>query len=564
MRISLGLILLALLCCTSCARFVNSTRDSFSRFATKRADKAAYGIVRDKQEEALGKPADLDIDAPSGEATDRLLAQAKRLDLAQDSYTTPTSLISLSDALTIAIANNPDYQTQRESLYASALALTEVRRDYQPLFNGSGNLGATRERDADPISGKKNVEWFGTRGFTAGADWLLATGANVSLDFTHSFVRFFTHEPRPTSSNELAFAVAQPLLRGAGTLVASENLVQGERSMIYTVRGFRRYQQAFVIQVAQEYYALLSAQDQLRNARANYRSTLDNQKKLERYVSVGRVSGIEVDQARQRVLEAEALISSTRKDYGRRLDNFKLFLGLPIDLDVGPDPKELDHISERGLLRPDMSLGDAIRIAQEGRLDLKNQQDQVEDKRRAMRIALRNFLPNLSVNYRFSTSTGEDGDRVKLGFQNNTNSWWLDLGLPFDWTPRRNDYRRATIALNQSQRAFNLSRDQLVLDVRDAWRELDESRVNYRIQLESVRLAERRVTMASRFIQRGTATARDLLEAEDALLASRNSLTSALIQHTLQRLNFWNTIERLDIDEKGMWVSQQGETSAQE
>ena len=556
-----GLLLLAVAGCASCARLADSAKNKFTGFATKRADKAAYKIVRAKQEEALGKAADFSIGSLTGGAADRLLSQAQRLDLAQDSYTTPTSLIPLSDALAIAVSNNPDYRVRKEALYTAALGLTEVRREYQPLFDAGGKLGATRQRTGD-LTGKENVEWFGTRGLSAGANWLLATGARVSLDFSHSFVRFFTHEPRPSSTNGLAFAITQPLLRGAGTLVAGESLVQGERNMIYAVRDFRRYQQGFIIQVAGEYYALLSAQDQLRNARSNCRSALYNQSKLERYASGGKASEIEVDQARQKVFEAEVGLSRTRKDYGRRLDNFKVTLGLPIDVDVGPDPKELDRLAERGLLRPNMTLGDAIRTAQDERLDLKNRKDAVEDSRRAVRIALRNFLPNLSAGYSYSTSTGEKGDSFKLDLKNNTHSWWLDLGLPFDWTPRRNDFRRASIGLNQSQRSLDLFRDQLVLEVRDAWRELEESRVDYRIQLQSVRLAERRVAMTSRMLQReASLTARDLLEAEDALLASRNALTDALIRHTLQRLRFWNAIERLEIDSAGLWASQQDESA---
>ena len=522
-------------------------------YAQKRADKAAYEIIAAKQMEALGKASQISIDPGKDDVTERILAEAKRLDSSRDEYTTPTYAISLNDALTIAIANNPDYKSRRESLYTQALGLTETRRDYEPLFSGSASAGATRAEQGE------EVEWYGSRGFAAGASQVLATGARISLDFSHSFVRFFTHDPRPGASNSLSASLSQPLLRGAGTLVAREGLRQAERSMIYEVRSFRRYQQEFIITLVGRYFELISAQDQLRNARSNYESAIRNFQKLEKFAEGGLVSGIEVDQARQRVLQAETAMSRTRRSYGLQLDDFKIFLGLPLELDAGPDPLELTRIAERGLLQPKMDLSQAVAIALEERLDLKNMKDSVGDSERQLEIALQNFLPHLDAGYNFSTSTGDDKDRVRLDFEDHTQQFSLNLGLPFDWTPRRNDYRRAQIGLQQARRALDLFHEQLVLEVREAWRELEEARVDYRIQMESVKLARRRVNMASLFLQSGRATARDLLEAEDELWASQNALTSALVRHTIQRLRFWNSIERLEVDEKGMWIEQRNE-----
>ena len=532
----------------SCLLILVSACSRIGNYAVKRADRAAYGIIGETQENALGKRSKSSIDPWEDETTRKLLTESGRVDLDQDASTTPSLLISLNEAITAAIANNRDYKSQREALYQQALSLTETRRDYHYLFTGSATAGAARTDQG------RVEEWSGSRGFSLGVSKLLATGASMTLDFSHSFTRFFTGDPRPGASNNLSFSIVQPLLRGAGSLVARETLRQAERDMIYAVREFRRYQQDFIIDAASRYYSILSSWDQLRNTWRNYNSVLDNLQKLEEFYGGGRARGLEVDQARQALLVAELGVTRSLNSYRRRLDEFKIFLGLPIDLDIGPDPGELKRIADRGLVRPDMSLKVAIRSALEDRLDYKNTADRVEDSRRSVKIALQNFLPNLDANYSYNTSTGAEKDRVRLDFQDNTNQFSLDLGIPFDWTPRRNNYRNALINLDQAKRSLELFREQLVLDVRDAWRNLEEARTEYRIQEQSVILAERRVRQSSLFLQSGKASARDLIEAEDDLLEARNSLTNALISHTLQRLQFWNTIERLEIDEKGMWV----------
>lgn len=537
-------LLLGLLGLGGCARI--------GQFARTRADHAASKIITEKQKAALGKSGGFTIDEAEDETTRDLLRRVKRLDWANDAFTTPTTMISLAQALALAIANSRDYKTQREALFAQALALTETRRNFGALYTATGFAHWDQNNTASGSAGGAS-ESFGTRGLTAGVTRLLATGAQVGLDFSHQFVRSLDGHAQASSANTLAFSVVQPLLNGFGPLVTQEPLRQKERNMVYAVRAFRRYQQSFVIDVASRYYALLAAQDQLRNGHRNYESADLNWRKLRRYAEGGRYTEIDVGQARQKVLEAEAGLSSTDKDYSRKLDQFKYFLGLPIDLDLGPDAQELGAIAARGLLRPDMTLREAVDTALRGRLDLASTHDAVEDSQRQVKIAEQNFLPTLSAFFRYSAtkSTGHEG--LELDFKNHDNQYGFDLTLPLDWTVRRNSFRLALLAQSQAQRTYDQARDALILEVRDAWRELDEQRTHYGIQQEASTLAERQVQSTSMMLQMGRATPRDMLEAQDNLLLTRNAVTSALIAHTIQRLRFWNAIERLAVDSKGMW-----------
>ena len=70
---------------------------------------------------------------------------------------------------------------------------------------------------------------------------------------------------------------------------------------------------------------------------------------------------------------------------------------------------------------------------------------------------------------------------------------------------------------------------------------------------ESVRLAERQLESSLLLQELGRAIQRDITEAQENLLAARDSLTAALVTYTIKRLRFWHAIERLRIDPKGMW-----------
>ena len=513
-----------------------------------RADREAYAIIGDKQVEALGEAREFDIETEVGALTGAILEATPRLPLGEDEFTTPARLISLSETVTLALANNREYQNRKETLFGQSLVLSTIRYDFGNQYSAGGSAGVTRTQD--PL----NVEKFGDYGVSAGVTRLLATGARVSLNITHDWVRFFYDDPRDSASNALSLGIVQPLLRGAGALVTMEPLRQGERNMIYAVRDFQRFQQSFIIQIVQTYYSLLGSLDRLDNAAQDLRNSQDDLQKLEALSGGWRARpDIEVDQARQRLLQAEANLTQTRNAYARQLDNFKLFLGLPIDLDLGPDPAELRAIAERGLLRPDLTLEDAVSLALEQRLDFMTRKDALEDTRRSFEITRRDLWPSLDLTFDVSTDQQLDEDRLRFDFENNREALGLNLDLPLDWTPRRNRVRDAMIETVAAERELEEARDQLILEVREAWRGLEESRTLYRIQVESVRLAERQVEQTTIMLQMGRAIARDLLEAQDSLLQARNAQTQALVDHTILRLQFWNAIEQFEVHMGELW-----------
>lgn len=538
--------MVCLLTAGGCARFGD--------FARNRADRAAYGAVRAKQKEAgLTSALPFSIQAARDEATSRLLTQAGRIGLGQDTFTTPTYTLSLADTLAVALANSRDYQTRKESLFSKALDLTKTRYDFGVQESGSASGDLTRTETGHGTQSGATMEVFGKYGLAAGVRKVFATGAQVSLDYTHDFLRYLTNAPRPSAQNSVSLSVVQPLLRGAGPLVAFEELRQAERDMIYEVRDFKRYQQDFVISVAERYYDLLRARDRMANANSNLRSANDNWDQIKLLRDAGIRADLEVDQAWQRVLEARTFKTDAEASYMSQLDGFKVFLGVPLETDLGPDQKELQAVAARGLLRPDMKLEDAVNTALQERLDLKTSEDRVADSERKVRIALWDFLPSLDFSYTFNTSRTDRADEFSLKPRNNTHEMGLGLDLPLDWVPRRNNYRLALIAFEAAKRAHQQDRDNAILEVRDGWRQIERLRQNYEIQVESVRLAKRRVDSTQMFLQANRASARDVLEAQDALLTSQNALTDALVNHTIQRLRFWTAIERLQIDPKGMW-----------
>ncbi|MFW5870206.1 MAG: TolC family protein, partial [Candidatus Sumerlaeota bacterium] len=493
------------------------------------------------------------IDRVEDPAMERVLLEAGEVDLFDTRFTTPSLTLELSDTLAIAFARSRDYQTRKEDLFVSALDLSGTRYDFGFLWSAGANASADRSETGYNSPQGTSTETFGRTRLRGAVEKTLATGAVISLNLTHNFTRYWTNDPRPDGTASVGFSVVQPLLRGAGALVAHEPLRQSERNMIYAVRDFSRYEKDFAIDIISQYFNLLSTLDRLENQRLDYETAVYSADRSTAWAEAGRVSELEADQARQRVLTARNAWNDRQAQYQEQLDRFKIALGLPIILDIGPDPDELERLAERGLVWPDMQLSQAVDQALDKRLDLKTTGDRLADRERKVKIALQNFLPNLDLGFDASVYESREKFRPLPRWGNNDQSVSLDLGLPLDWTPRRNNYRRALIERDRAERELDESRDRVVLGVKDAWRQLEFQRKKYEIQQESVRLAERRVESALLLQEMGNAVQRDVTEAQESLLDARNGLTEALVAYTIQRLEFWHAIEALDIDVEGMW-----------
>lgn len=518
---------------SSCARI--------GRLAERKADEAAYGNIRGAQYTGMGKSADFSIGAVESELVRQLLEQ--------DRNAPEPTLLSLSDTLAIAMANSRSYKTRKENLFIQALNLTETQKDFNWNYSAAADAGTSYTSFKDGRS-----ESFGDAGIDSGlgaaATRTLASGARVTLNYSQSLVNVFTDPDSSDFNNSLSFGVVQPLLNGFGPLVTMEPLRQAERDMVYAVRDFKRYQQDFVIDISSQYYATLRSRDQMLNERKNYESTIINREQSESYAKAGRIADFQAAQARQSELNAADRWTLARSEYQKALDDFRYTLGLPVDLAVEPAPSELEALASKGLVELDITMGEALQSAVSNRLDLVTQRQKVEDRKRKLEIRQRNFLPNLDVRYNVEKefeSASDTDVRQDLSVR---------LALPLDWTEKRNEFRRAQIDLDREVRTLDEDESDVQRSVRDLWRKLERNRSIYNNRLLSVQLAERRVENTTLLLKQGKALTRDLLDAQEDLLTSRNEATVALVDYTINRLRFWNAIERFEIDPKGMWYEQ--------
>ncbi len=530
-----GLLCLVLLCGLGLSSFSGcSSRDDYKR----QADEEVYQIIDQKWRTEFGPKVNYRIKdvTPSPDAMFVPL------------MVPPSGVMSLARAVALATTHNREYQTAKETLYLTTLDLTLERDNFRPKWFGLFNVGYDKG-NLVRIGDEESVSYGADYGF----EQLLADGTTISANIALDWARFLTGDPRTTLGSVLTGTFTRPLLRGSGRRIAQENLTQAERNALYEIRSFNRFRKTFVVSVVSSYYRVLQLLDVVNNEQNNYEILNIAQQRVAMLADAGRLPRFEVDQAEQDKLRAWDRLVRAKQVHKQALDEFKLLLALPTDEEVRLDPNELAVLSMEGVSEPDYSVSDAIVTALIQRLDLANSRDTVEDAERKVLVAADGLGVELNLVGSASIGSTPDTDFTRLRFHQGFYSLGLEVDLPLERTAERNAFRESQILLMRSERAYEESMDQIKLQVRQAYRQLQEAAVRHQIQLQSVKLAEARVESTSLLLQAGRATTRDLLDSQDDLLRAQNELTSALVDHAVAKLNFFRDIGVLQVRRDGLW-----------
>ncbi len=526
--------------------------------------------------------------------------------------------LTLVDALQIGALNSREYQAQKETVFQSALSLDLERDAFRSTWGGTlDSLFSSDPGTEVTINDAGDTDQQTVNGLEHGGVLNLSQRLKNGMSFTGllglDLVSLLTRSRLYSRGLYADVTVTIPLMRGSGRFVVTEPLTQAERNVVYAIYEFERFKRTFAVGIATDYLAVLQLLDQIDNAEENYRGLVVSTRRASRLAEAGELPEIQVDQSRQDELRARNRWVSAREAFGRRLDAFKVSLGLPADCEIKLDREELDRLkvaptaqfvenkagvpcvtgvissdtdvtdtdtpdtdapdadtpdadapvklvepSREGAGHLEMEPGDATRLALANRLDLRVQIGRVLDAQRTVAVAADQLRADLTL-----LGTGSIGERRTLAsaglldsrpnLDEGAYSTLLTLDLPMERTAERNIYRNSLINLEQAVRDVQALEDRIKLDIRNNLRSLLESREGLQIQAEAVTVAQKRVESTNLFLEAGRVEIRDVLEAQEALISARNALTAARVNYRVGELNLQRDLGLLDVDEKGLW-----------
>ena len=582
------------------------------------ADRVAETIIEKKQEQLFGETGDFSIERPSDILRRRLLIEQElpyygEASLGSDAlepiphwpekdypkYETSSERIvsmesskpfqlSLIQALQVAAQNSQDYQTRKEALFRKALAL-DLEANHFGLIGG-GDVQSQYTADESGTEVVKGIENSGSFSLSKA----LYNGAKITTALALDFVKLLTQGKTSSSGITADASISIPLLRGAGRHIVTEPLTQAERNVVYAIYEFERYKKTFAVDIARNYLDVLRQLDQVDNNAESYKSLITSARRTRRLADAGRADAVDVGRAEQDELRARERWISAMMRYENSLDSFKMAIGLPPDTDMELDRGELEHLktyvteiipnidhgavsfAEEGedsadaeivLKKPDrenagpleMNEPSAIALGFDHRLDLRVSEGKVYDAQRSVVVKADALGAELTLLGK--ASFGESRSLMSAGLEDASlrgdkgiYTGLLTLDLPFERTAERNAYRNSLIDLEQAVRDFQMTEDDIKLSILTAIRGMIEAREALSIQTNAVAVAEERVKSTEMFYDAGRTQLREVQDAQDSWLTTKNSLTAAMVDYRMAELEFQRDTGTLRIDEKGLFV----------
>ncbi len=417
--------------------------------------------------------------------------------------------------LQYAVQHSRAYQSQMEDLYLAALDVTLQRHlfDLRPFAQQSLTYTGASPDNADYRSALNATTSIGVR-------QKLPYGGEVVAKSLVSFVQTLTDQAADGDSAQLVLSGSIPLLRGAG-MINLDPLISAERNVVYQVRAYEDFRRSFAVEIASQYFGILTQQQGVVNRKLNLQSTRMLTERSQALFASGKSPFLDVQRAMQNQLTAESNLVIAVAAYATAIDNFKQALGMPIEDQLDIVPVALDV----GI--PRVSEEEAVAEAYRYRLALKTAADKIDDARRDVEIARNSLLPSLDL--AGQASLANQADSAAFSSRNPVENYAasLTLDLPIDRVAERNAYRRSLINLERSERAYVAMKDAITTQVRDAIRGIRSAELNVAIQRRGIELAERRLDNSNLLLKQGKIGNRDVVDAQTDLLSAQDAYNRA-------------------------------------
>jgi outer membrane protein TolC len=449
--------------------------------------------------------------------------------------------LDLFRSIEYAVQHSRSYESTMEDVYLQTLDVTLQRHLFEPTpfvtqaFNYTGG-----QRDVAFRSALTAVT-------TAGVKQKLPYGGEIQAQALTTTVQTIDGHLADGQSAGVALTGSIPLLRGAG-MVNLESLISSERQLVYEIRTFETFRRDFAVQIATQYFNLISQQQALANTRSNYaglaRLTLQTQANYQ----AGRQNFLDVQRSAQAQLQSESTIISSEDSFQSALDQFKIALGMPIDTELEIVPVELD------LNVPVAESTRAIELATQYRLDLQTLRDQIEDARRGVSIAKNGLLPDVNLTGSYNAGNRPIDPLFGYDARSQVYAAGVSIELPVDRLAERNVYRTSLITLQRAQRNYEQQRDTIAVAARDALRGIASAQTNLEIQRMGIEMAQKRLDNAREVLQAGItingvgSSTLDAVDAQQDLLTAQDSYAQARASLQISVLNYLRETGTLRVD----------------
>jgi outer membrane protein TolC len=356
----------------------------------------------------------------------------------------------------------------------------------------------------------------------------------------------------PSWSNNLGFAVSQPLLRGRGKEASGSQLLLAQRNRTVSEESFRAQVNGILFNVVNAYWELVFAERNLQVAESSLQLAQEQLGRTRDQVEVGMLAPVEETQAQVAVAQRRNDLIVARNASANAADALRALLAaesLPggwetelvvtEDPQVTPLPADVDAALQTSLTnRPEIAAAEATIAANRVQVDKAR-----SDLLPALDLVgsllyqgiggdrlIRGAFPDTQI---IEVIPGGYGDALSQLFGLGFGTWRIgfNFSMPIGNHTAEGNFAQATLAEDQARAELQRLRQQTILEVRQAARSVDDAGELVVSTRATRELAEQQLAIEQDRFEVGMSTNFEVLAFQDELARAQVQELRAMIDY---------------------------------
>src|SRR6267142_156189 len=468
-------------------------------------------------------------------------------------------VLSLDDAIRLALSNNTDIQLDRSQIEFAQNNLSRVHAPFDPSLTSSFADQRTKSPTSTQLQGASILNTL-NQTTQIGYSQTFLTGTNFQTSFNAN--KFSTNSSfnflNPSLATALQFTVTQPLLRNRGLFPNRAPILIAQRNLKQARATFQAEVNRVILQTAGNYWSVVLARENLAVQRKSLEGAEKSYAHDKKALSLGALPPLDIYRSESQVASRRVGVIHAEYTLKRASDQFRTDIGADLDpairaldLDLPDQPAPLGDL-------PSADIATALAAALANRPEFEAVKQQLASDDLSIRLAHNSLKPDLELSA-FYSGNGVAGDqpnptpppaflqRSGLGdslgqafrFTYPAYGATLSLNLPLRRHAAEANLADAMVSRGRDQYVERKTNQSITLEVTNAVHSLEEAKLTMEAAKVAAELAKDTLHADERKYELGAEPVFFVLDAQTQLAQAELNLIQA-------QVNFQLAVAQLD------------------
>jgi outer membrane protein len=457
--------------------------------------------------------------------------------------------LGLQHAIRLMLLNNTEVRINQLQYEQSVFAVQKAYGPFDPVFTASSSPQRSTSPTTSSLQGAQTLSDL-TQPTTSAFSQTFLTGTNLKVAFntTRSTTNSSFATFNPSFSSGSTFTLSQPLLRGRGLEINRAPITVARRNVKQSRANFDAQLNEAILNVINQYWALVQAQQNLVVVRESLRLGEESYKRDKRALELGALSPLEiyrsegtVAQRRLQLIQAEYAIKPLE-------DQLRRTIGADLDTRTAALDIVLTENAEPSGELAVVDIPAALEMAMSKRPELEAVRWQLLNDDTNVQVATNNLKPDLNISG-FYAANGRGGNQIdsstgtpliipggfsdsldQLGsFNFPTYGVSLQLRLPLRNRAAKADLSTALLSKKSDLYQLRLRQQTINQDIRNAVHQLEEAKLAIAAAGISRDLSKKTLAAEQRKYELGAQTIFFVLDAQNVFEQNEQNYLQSLI-----------------------------------